>query len=145
MATIEISHVSKIFRDAKRKADVTAIDDISLSVAKNAFVCLLGPSGCGKSTVLKILAGLHDADGGSVQIGNAQTPFNPGRDVGMVFQQFDLFPHMTVLDNCMLAPLKVRGVSRDEARATAVRLLDRVQIGAQADKYPAQLSGGQQQ
>src|SRR5207302_8003059 len=67
------------------------------------------------------------------------------RDVGMVFQQFNLFPHMTVLQNCMLAPIKVRGSSREEARATAMRLLARVQIQEQANKYPAQLSGGQQQ
>ncbi len=128
-----------------------ALKNINFRVANGERIVLCGPSGSGKSTLVRCINQLETVQSGTIVVDGID--LTAGRrnvdavrmEVGMVFQQFNLFPHMTVLDNCMLAPLKVRGVSRDEARATATRLLDRVQIGAQADKYPAQLSGGQQQ
>jgi polar amino acid transport system ATP-binding protein len=128
-----------------------ALKDIDFRVASGERIVLCGPSGSGKSTLVRCINGLETVQSGRIVVdgidltGSRKNVDAVRRDVGMVFQQFNLFPHMTVLENCMLAPLKVRGTAREEARATAMRLLERVQIEAQADKYPAQLSGGQQQ
>ncbi len=112
---------------------------------------VLGPSGSGKSTLCRALNRLEPIDSGEISIDGKPLPAE-GRalaalraDVGMVFQQFNLFAHKTILDNVTLGPIKVRKVSAEEARKTAMELLDRVGIANQAEKYPAQLSGGQQQ
>ena len=108
------------------------------------LVSLVGPSGCGKTTVLKILAGLHEADGGTIRIGNAKTPFDPARDIGMVFQQALLLKWRTILDNVLL-PAEIVGLPMKAARARARDLLHLVGLSGYEDKYPQQLSGGMQQ
>ncbi|WP_285650075.1 amino acid ABC transporter ATP-binding protein [Actinomycetospora sp. NBRC 106375] len=125
--------------------------DIDLEVARGEVVVVLGPSGSGKSTLCRAINRLEPVDEGSIEIDGRPLPAE-GRDlaalrsdVGMVFQQFNLFSHLTIMDNVTLAPIRVRGVSRSDAESEARVLLDRVGIGEQSGKYPAQLSGGQQQ
>ncbi|WP_279477502.1 amino acid ABC transporter ATP-binding protein [Aureimonas sp. SK2] len=128
-----------------------ALKNVNLSVRRGEKIVLCGPSGSGKSTLIRCINHLEPIKSGRIVVDG--TELSDGqksidivrREVGMVFQQFNLFPHMTVLENCMLAPMRVRGAKREEAEATARRFLERVRIGNQADKYPAQLSGGQQQ
>jgi polar amino acid transport system ATP-binding protein/general L-amino acid transport system ATP-binding protein len=129
----------------------TALDGINLDVAEGEVICVVGPSGSGKSTLIRCINRLEDFDAGS-EITVGGTPVKPGRalekvraEVGMVFQSFNLFPHMTVLRNVMLAPMRVRGLTVRDAEKRARDLLARVGIGEQADKYPGKLSGGQQQ
>jgi polar amino acid transport system ATP-binding protein len=128
-----------------------ALFDINLSVRAGEKIVLCGPSGSGKSTLVRCINHLETYQKGRILIEDKLLDDNPKiidmvrRDVGMVFQQFNLFPHMTVMENCTLAPMRARRVSKDQAIATARRLLARVQVLDQADKYPAQLSGGQQQ
>jgi glutamate transport system ATP-binding protein len=135
----------------KHFGDLHVLRDIDLEVARGEVVVVLGPSGSGKSTLCRAINRLEPVDGGTVEIDGELLPAE-GKDlarlradVGMVFQQFNLFAHMTILDNVTLAPLKVRGTAKAEAEERARALLDRVGIGNQSDKYPAQLSGGQQQ
>jgi glutamate transport system ATP-binding protein len=125
--------------------------DIDLTVARGEVVVLLGPSGSGKSTLCRCINRLEPADSGIVRIDGVPLP-EEGKalarlraDVGMVFQSFNLFAHKTVLQNCTLGPVKVRGLSRSEAEERAMGLLRRVGIGEKAGSYPAELSGGQQQ
>jgi glutamate transport system ATP-binding protein len=125
--------------------------DVDLEVATGEVVVVVGPSGSGKSTLCRCLNRLEVPGGGTIEINGRALPAE-GRelarlraDVGMVFQSFNLFGHRTVLDNVTLGPIKVRGVSRSQARVQAQALLDRVGIGDKAQQYPAQLSGGQQQ
>ncbi|MGI5157209.1 amino acid ABC transporter ATP-binding protein [Microbispora sp. CA-102843] len=127
------------------------LHDVDLDVARGEVVVVIGPSGSGKSTLCRCLNRLEAADAGEVLVDGVPVPAE-GRalarlraDVGMVFQNFNLFQHKTVLENVMLAPMKVRGVSRAEAERTAHELLARVGIAEQAGKQPARLSGGQQQ
>src|SRR5882757_1893423 len=128
-----------------------ALSDINLSVRAGEKIVLCGPSGSGKSTLVRCINHLENYQKGRVLIegihldDNAKTIDMVRREVGMVFQQFNLFPHLTVMQNCTLAPVRVRRLSKADAEATARRLLARVQILDQAEKYPAQLSGGQQQ
>jgi len=128
-----------------------ALFDINLSVRAGEKIVLCGPSGSGKSTLVRCINHLETYQKGRILIEGAYLDNNPKtidmvrREVGMVFQQFNLFPHLTVMQNCTLAPIRARGLSKADAEATARRLLARVQILDQADKYPAQLSGGQQQ
>jgi len=128
-----------------------ALSGINLSVRRGEKIVLCGPSGSGKSTLIRCINHLEPYQKGRIIVDgidlgdDAKTIDAVRSEVGMVFQQFNLFPHMTVLRNCMLAPMRVRGASKERAAATARRLLDRVRILDQADKYPAQLSGGQQQ
>jgi polar amino acid transport system ATP-binding protein len=128
-----------------------ALSDVNLSVRAGEKIVLCGPSGSGKSTLVRCINHLETYQKGRILIEGALLDDNPRtidmvrREVGMVFQQFNLFPHMTIMQNCTLAPMRVRGVSKADAEATARRLLARVQVLDQADKYPAQLSGGQQQ
>ena len=128
-----------------------ALSGINLSVRPGEKIVLCGPSGSGKSTLVRCINHLETYQKGRILIEGTLLDDNPKtidlvrREVGMVFQQFNLFPHMTIMQNCTLAPMRVRGVSKADAEATARRLLARVQILDQADKYPAQLSGGQQQ
>jgi polar amino acid transport system ATP-binding protein len=125
--------------------------DISLSVRSGEKIVLCGPSGSGKSTLIRCINRLEDYSRGRILVDGILVDDDPKkidvvrREVGMVFQQFNLFPHMTVLANCMLAPMRVRGTNKADAETIARRLLERVKILDQADKYPAQLSGGQQQ
>jgi general L-amino acid transport system ATP-binding protein len=134
----------------KRFGNFTALNRIDLDVAAGSVVCIIGPSGSGKSTLIRCITLLEHYDGGSIEV--AGVLVKEGRqlrlvreEVGMVFQSFNLFPHMTVLQNVMLAPVKVRKCSRAEAETRAFDLLNRVGIKEQAHKYPNQLSGGQQQ
>jgi len=132
--------------------------DVDLSVEKGEVMVVIGPSGSGKSTLIRCVNGLEVYQQGSITVDGYQMPPEEDRKiggekelaairkgVGMVFQQFNLFPHKTVLENITLAPMRVRRKSRSEAEANALRLLDRVGLKAHANKYPGQLSGGQQQ
>jgi len=132
----------------------TVLDGVSLTGAEGGVLALVGPSGSGKSTLLRCLNGLETFEGGRVTIAGHRLEPGPHaaatleslrRDVGMVFQQFNLFPHLSALDNVALAPRLVRRLSADEARARGRALLDRVGLGAFAAARPARLSGGQQQ
>lgn len=127
------------------------LQDINLEVPKGQVVIVVGPSGSGKSTLCRTINRLETIDSGTIAIDGVQLPAEGKAlaklraDVGMVFQSFNLFAHKTILENVMLAPVKVRGIDKTKARARAMELLERVGIANQADKYPAQLSGGQQQ
>ncbi|MEV8467943.1 amino acid ABC transporter ATP-binding protein [Fluviibacterium sp. DFM31] len=128
-----------------------ALKGIDLEIEKGEVVCVVGPSGSGKSTLIRCINRLESfSDDSEIRVDDI--PVRPGRalakvraEVGMVFQSFNLFPHLTVRENVMLAPRRVRGTSRADAAAQADRLLARVGIAEQADKYAAHLSGGQQQ
>ena len=144
-AIIELEGVDKFF------GDFQALRDINLRVGRQEVVVVIGPSGSGKSTMIRCINRLDEHDAGrivvdgtvlSADIRNIQ---EIRRETGMVFQQFNLFPHLTVLDNITLAPRKVRKLSRAAAEALGRDLLEQVKIPEQADKYPGQLSGGQQQ
>ena len=135
----------------KRFGGFTALNDINLSVAKGEKIVLCGPSGSGKSTLIRCLNHIEKHDGGRIVVDGVELTDRLSdinsvrREVGMVFQSFNLFPHLSVVENCMLAPMKVRGLSQEEARDRALSVLRKVRIHDQANKYPAQLSGGQQQ
>jgi len=142
---ISIAGVNKYY------GDYHALRDINLEIPAGQVVVILGPSGSGKSTLCRTINRLETIDSGEIRINGKLLP-EEGKElprlraeVGMVFQQFNLFSHMTIRDNVTLAPLKVRKISKAEARERADKLLARVGIAEQADKYPAQLSGGQQQ
>jgi general L-amino acid transport system ATP-binding protein len=125
--------------------------DISVDVMKQEVVVVIGPSGSGKSTFIRCINRLEEHQQGQIIVDNIELSHDVRniaairREIGMVFQQFNLFPHLTVLQNITLAPINVRGWSKDKAEAKAQELLDRVGIPEQALKYPGQLSGGQQQ
>jgi NitT/TauT family transport system ATP-binding protein len=139
---IRLRNVRKIYRS--RGQEFLAVSDVTMDVREGELISLVGPSGCGKTTVLKILAGLHDADGGTIQIGNAHTRFDPARDIGMVFQQALLLKWRTILDNVLL-PAEIVGLPMKAARVRARDLLNLVGLSGYEDKYPQQLSGGMQQ
>lgn len=125
--------------------------DINLDVSRGQVIVVLGPSGSGKSTLCRTINRLETIDSGSITIDGQALPAEGRRlaqlrsDVGMVFQSFNLFAHKTIVENVMLAPVKVRRTPKAQARTEAMALLERVGVANQADKYPAQLSGGQQQ
>ncbi len=145
MALIEIRDIRKRF------AEHVVFNGLSLEVDEHQVVCLIGPSGCGKSTLLRCINGLETIQSGEIRIhGDRMT--GPGvdvnalrRDVGIVFQSFNLFPHMTVLENVTLAPTKILKMDRAEAEAKAIALLKRIGLEHKAREYPDRLSGGQQQ
>jgi polar amino acid transport system ATP-binding protein len=128
-----------------------ALRDVDLTVRKGEKIVLCGPSGSGKSTLIRCINRLEAIQQGSIVVNGHRLDDSTKaidvvrQDVGMVFQSFNLFPHMTVLQNCTLAPIRARRLGKAQAEATARKFLDRVRIGDQAGKYPAQLSGGQQQ
>jgi general L-amino acid transport system ATP-binding protein len=144
-AAIEISGLSKWF------GDFQVLRDISLTVRKGERIVVCGPSGSGKSTLIRCINRLETHQQGKIVVNGVELSDNLKNidqvrsEVGMVFQHFNLFPHLTVLDNCTLAPIWVRKQPRAAAEATARQFLERVRIGDQAAKYPGQLSGGQQQ
>jgi general L-amino acid transport system ATP-binding protein len=131
--------------------DFHVLRDINLKVARGERIVICGPSGGGKSTLLRCINRLEDWQRGRIVVDGVELNEDPQhilavrRDVGMVFQQFNLFPHLTVLENCTLAPIWVRRMPKREAEALAMTYLTRVKIPDQAHKYPARLSGGQQQ
>ena len=142
---VQLTGVNKWF------GDLHVLQDIDLSIGRGEVVVVIGPSGSGKSTLCRAINRLEPIDRGEIRIDGELLP-EEGKDlarlrseVGMVFQSFNLFAHKTVLDNVTLGPVKVRGQSKAEAEKRARELLDRVGVGAQAAKVPAQLSGGQQQ
>ncbi|SIS79557.1 amino acid ABC transporter ATP-binding protein [Paracoccus saliphilus] len=131
--------------------DFHALVDIDLTVERGERIVICGPSGSGKSTLIRTVNQLEAIQSGTITVDGVELTAGGDnvakvrQDVGMVFQSFNLFPHMTVLENCMLAPMKTRKIPRAEAEETARHYLERVKIPEQAEKYPAQLSGGQQQ
>ena len=142
---IELRHVDKHF------GDLHVLKDVSLSVGKGEVVVVIGPSGSGKSTLCRAINRLETIDSGEILIEGKPLP-QEGRELaamraelGMVFQSFNLFAHMSILQNVTLGPVEVLGMSKAEAEQRAMELLDRVGVASQANKVPAQLSGGQQQ
>ena len=142
---IQLNNVDKFF------GDFQALKDINLNVGVGEKVVVCGPSGSGKSTMIRCINHIESHDAGTITVDGIELTEDMNnvltirREVGMVFQQFNLFPHLTVLENLTLAPMKARGMSSKEANDIAKQYLDRVQIPEQANKYPSQLSGGQQQ
>jgi polar amino acid transport system ATP-binding protein len=145
MAFLELIDVHKHF------GPVHVLRGVKLSVEEHQVVCLIGPSGCGKSTLLRCINQLEQIQAGEIRLMNDRVS-GPGVDVnrlrqqvGIVFQSFNLFPHMSVLENVTLAPIKVLGLSRSEAEDKAMQLLKRIGMDPKAKDYPDRLSGGQQQ
>ena len=139
---IHLAGVKKVYRT--RKAEFLAVSEVTFDVAAGELVALVGPSGCGKTTLLKILAGLHPHDAGEVRLGSATQPFDPARDIGMVFQQPLLLKWRRVIDNVLL-PAEILGLPVAASRERARDLLALVGLQGAEDKYPYQLSGGMQQ
>jgi NitT/TauT family transport system ATP-binding protein len=139
---ISVNGLRKLYR--KRDAEFLAISDASFEVAPGELVSLVGPSGCGKTTLLKVLAGLQGYDAGQARIGSITHPFDPSRDIGMVFQQALLLKWRRVLQNVML-PAEILGLPLRESRERARDLLAMVGLSGFEDKYPYELSGGMQQ
>ncbi|MET0125881.1 MAG: amino acid ABC transporter ATP-binding protein [Pseudomonas caspiana] len=143
-AVIEIESVAKFY------GRFQALADINLSVEQGEVVVILGPSGSGKSTLIRCINLLEQYQEGEIRVADQRVETGPKLagircEVGMVFQNFNLYPHMTVLANVALAPVRVRGLSRRDAQDRARVLLEKVGMSAHAEKYPSQLSGGQQQ
>jgi len=141
---LQISSILKNFGEKQ------VLDNVSLDVEEGKVVVILGPSGCGKSTLLRCINGLEKIDGGFIKFKGQ--PYGKDSDwqalrqqIGMVFQSYELFPHMTVMGNLTLAPIKVQKRDKEEAEAKALELLERVGLADRADAYPHQLSGGQKQ
>lgn len=142
---IQMSGVTKWY------GDVQVLKEINFTVARGERVVICGPSGSGKSTMIRCINRLEEHRNGRIIVNGVELDHSTRnvdtvrRDVGMVFQQFNLFPHLTVLQNLTIAPRKIRGIAKQEAEETARYFLQRVRISEHADKYPNQLSGGQQQ
>ncbi len=141
---IKITNLQKSF------GNLHVLKGVNLTISEQEVLVIIGPSGCGKSTLLRCMNFLEEPTGGTVAIDgvvlvNDSSINDVRKEVGMVFQRFNLFPHMTVLENLMLAPLKVRGIQKAEAEATAKMYLEKVGLADKANAYPEQLSGGQQQ
>ena len=141
---IKITNLQKSF------GNLHVLKGVNLTITEQEVLVIIGPSGCGKSTLLRCMNFLEEPTGGTVAIDgvvlkNDASINDVRKEVGMVFQRFNLFPHMTVLENLMLAPLKVRGIQKAEAEDTAKMYLEKVGLADKANAYPEQLSGGQQQ
>lgn len=146
-----VEPVVQVRNVTKHYGDFMALDDVSLTVNPGEVVVVIGPSGSGKSTLCRAINRLETITSGEILIDGEVLPdegkalANLRSEVGMVFQSFNLFSHMSVLDNVTLGPIKVKGMKKDQAKAEALELLTRVGLADQAQKLPAQLSGGQQQ
>lgn len=144
-AIVNISGLNKWF------GDFHVLRDIGMAVGRGERIVICGPSGSGKSTLIRCINALEDFQEGrivvdGIELGpNLRRVDDVRREVGMVFQSFNLFPHLTVLENCTLAPIWVRNIPKKDAEAAAMKYLERVRIPDKADKYPGQISGGQQQ
>lgn len=144
-ALLNIEHISKSFGENE------ILKDLSLTVHKGEVVVVIGPSGCGKSTLLRCINGLEPIQGGEISLrdqvidGKAKNIAQIRQKIGMVFQSYELFPHKTILENIILAPMKVQKRSRSQAAEEGARLLARVGLADKRDSYPRQLSGGQKQ
>lgn len=142
---LTINHLNKLY------GDHVVLKDFNLEVQKGDVIVIIGPSGCGKSTLLRCINGLEEIQGGEVQIDgeticrDAKNISQMRQKIGMVFQSYDLFPHKTILENILLAPMKVQKRNRKEVEREALELLDRVGLADRKDDYPRQLSGGQKQ
>lgn len=142
---LSIEHLKKVY------GDNVVLKDISLQVKRGEVIVVIGPSGCGKSTFLRCINALEPIQGGTITIdgrtidGSAKDIASLRQKIGMVFQSYDLFPHMTVLDNITLAPMKAQGKKKEEAQDEARDLLRRVGLAEKEDSFPRQLSGGQKQ
>ena len=142
---LSIEHLKKSYDDN------LILDDINLEVHQGEVIVLVGPSGCGKSTMLRCINALEPIQGGEIKLnGEKIDPKNKNiaelrQKIGMVFQSYELFPHLTVLDNILLAPMKVQKRNKEEVKKEAEQLLDRVGLLDKKDNYPRQLSGGQKQ
>ena len=142
---LSIEHLKKSYDDN------LILDDINLEVHQGEVIVLVGPSGCGKSTMLRCINALEPIQGGEIKLnGEKIDPKNKNiaelrQKIGMVFQSYELFPHLTVLDNILLAPMKVQKRKKEEAEKEAMALLERVGLAEKAKSYPRQLSGGQKQ
>lgn len=142
---IDINGLVKSFGDNK------VLDGVSLSVSQGEVVVVIGPSGCGKSTLLRCLNGLEPISAGSITLHGKPVVYGSKdlyeirQKIGMVFQSYDLFPHLTVLKNIMLAPMKVQGRSKEDVEKSAMELLERVGLADKAHSFPSELSGGQKQ
>jgi polar amino acid transport system ATP-binding protein/general L-amino acid transport system ATP-binding protein len=135
----------------KYYGDFTALNEVDLKVAKGDKIVVCGPSGSGKSTLIRCINHIEKHDEGLIYVNGTELDRQPKnidairRDTGMVFQNFNLFPHMTTLENCILAPMTLNGMTKAEAKDLAMHFLTKVRIPDQAEKFPGQLSGGQQQ
>lgn len=135
----------------KRYGHFTALNSVNLTVQRGEKIVICGPSGSGKSTLIRCINRIEEHDGGRIFVdgveldGKMHNIHAIRREVGMVFQNFNLFPHLSILENCMLAPIQASGISKAEATERAMHFLKKVKIPDQANKYPGQLSGGQQQ
>ncbi len=161
MATDDSMIQVKDLKKHYKMGTIKALDGVTVNINKGDVMAVIGPSGSGKSTFLRSLNLLEEPTGGSIVFGGVDITKKKYRDasgklvkldidslrqrMGMVFQHFNLFPHMTIMENMILAPMKVRGMSREEAEKKALELLDRVGLKDRADAYPIQLSGGQKQ
>ncbi|WP_458792745.1 ABC transporter ATP-binding protein [Yoonia sp. MH D7] len=139
---IQMQNVRKVYRTGTKEH--VAVSDVTLNINDGELLSVVGPSGCGKTTMLKILAGLHETDGGTVKIGSSVANFEEGRDVGMVFQQPMLLKWRTIAENVLL-PAQILGLPMKAARERAQDLLQMVGLGHAGKKYPFELSGGMQQ
>ncbi len=142
---LKIEHLTKKFEDNM------ILDDVSLTVHRGEVIVVVGPSGCGKSTMLRCINALEPTQGGSIEIEGQQISQSSKnltqlrQKIGMVFQSYELFPHLTVLNNILLAPAKVQKRDKEEVKKEALELLERVGLKDKADSFPRQLSGGQKQ
>jgi polar amino acid transport system ATP-binding protein/general L-amino acid transport system ATP-binding protein len=145
VAAVQMEAVYKYY------GDFTALNEIDLKVARGEKIVICGPSGSGKSTLIRCINHIEKHDQGLIYVNGTELDDQRNnidairRDTGMVFQSFNLFPHMTTLENCILAPMTVNGMAKEEAKDLAMHFLTKVRIPEQAEKFPGQLSGGQQQ
>lgn len=153
---IKLCNIKKHFKPRIQKSilqkDIIALDDVSFEVDENEVICLIGPSGSGKSTLLRCINALEIPDEGEVYVDNVKIDYHDEKQLeemrkslGYVFQQFNLFPHKTVLENITLAPIEVLHMDKDEAEKNAMDLLKKVGLQEKRDAYPSMLSGGQKQ
>lgn len=139
---LELKNISKKFKDKK------ILSNFNLKVEKNKILAIVGPSGGGKTTLLRMLAGLESIDSGEIIFNGENLPLNELEKrnlLGFVFQDFQLFPHMTVLENLVISPIQTMGIKKDEAEAKAIKLLEQLGLENHCKSYPHSLSGGQKQ